>query len=168
MSVLDFVCTWKTLLQPEREMLSTVSSIYDLFVAIFILPGRKIIQRLCQGEVKWDDPVSCDVRKDLKEWKSYLSILMLLKRVIVRFLFSDWWILKIKSIVMGKVRVAPLKFISIPRLELTAATLSVKISNLIREELQYSIDKTRNISGPTVKWCLDSYRMNQRDSKHIW
>ena len=61
----------------RRGMLSIVSSIYDLldFVAPFILPVRKIIQRLCQGEVKWDDPVSCDIRKDWKEWKSYLSSL---------------------------------------------------------------------------------------------
>ena len=43
--------------------------------------------------------------------------------------------------VMGKSRVARLKFVSIPRLELTAATLSVKVSELIREELQHSINK---------------------------
>ena len=42
---------------------------------------------------------------------------------------------------MGKSRAAPLKFVPIPCLELTAATLSVKISKLIREELQYNIDK---------------------------
>ena len=43
--------------------------------------------------------------------------------------------------VMGNSHLAPLKFVSIPGLELTAATLSVKISKFIREELQYSIDK---------------------------
>ena len=43
--------------------------------------------------------------------------------------------------VMGKSRVAPLKFVSIPRLELLAATLSVKMSKHIQEELQHSIDK---------------------------
>ena len=42
------VCTSKILLQPEEEG---------------------------QGGVKWDDPVSCDIRKYWKEWKSYLSIL---------------------------------------------------------------------------------------------
>ena len=38
----------------RKGMLSTVSSIYDPlgFVAPFILPGRKIIQRICKGEVK--------------------------------------------------------------------------------------------------------------------
>ena len=47
---------------------------------------------------------------------------------------------KIHSVfVMGKSHVAPLNFVSVPRLESTAATLSVNIAKLIREELQYSI-----------------------------
>ena len=153
-------------------MLSTVSSIYDPlgFVAPFILPGRKIIQRLCQGEVKWDDLVLCDIRKDWKEWKSYLSIpgdivvnrcfkpsnFKSVKEVILHH-FSDAPVegygqvsyLRLVdaenkihcAFLMGKSRVAPLKFVSIPRLELTAATLSVKISKLIQEELQYNINK---------------------------
>ena len=41
------------------------------------------------------------------------------------------------SLVMGKARVTPLRQISIPRLELTAAVLSVKMSNLLRGELKF-------------------------------
>ena len=41
------------------------------------------------------------------------------------------------SLVMGKNHVAPLKFISISRMELAGATLSVKQSALLRKELQY-------------------------------
>ena len=41
------------------------------------------------------------------------------------------------SIVMDNSMVRPLKYISIPRLELVAATLSVKISVTLRRELQF-------------------------------
>ena len=44
------------------------------------------------------------------------------------------------SLLFGKSRVAPLKFISIPRLELTAATLSVKVSRTIREKIDVHIN----------------------------
>ncbi|XP_071181279.1 uncharacterized protein [Mytilus edulis] len=46
------------------------------------------------------------------------------------------------SFVLGKSRVAPLKKVTIPRMELTAATRAVKLSKVILEELNYSIDKT--------------------------
>ena len=38
---------------------------------------------------------------------------------------------------MGNSRVIPLKYISIPRLELVASTLSVKISVMLRKEHQF-------------------------------
>lgn len=45
------------------------------------------------------------------------------------------------AFVMGKSRVAPLKPVSIPRLELTAAVCSVRISQQIHRELEYRIDE---------------------------
>ena len=42
---------------------------------------------------------------------------------------------------MGKSRVAPLKPVTIPRLELTAAVCSVRISQQIHQELEYRIDE---------------------------
>lgn len=44
------------------------------------------------------------------------------------------------SFVMGKSRVAPLKPVTIPRLELTAAMCSVRISQQLCRELEYHID----------------------------
>jgi hypothetical protein len=41
------------------------------------------------------------------------------------------------SLVMGKSRVAPLKTVTIPRLELTAAVVSVRVSDLLQRELEY-------------------------------
>ena len=43
------------------------------------------------------------------------------------------------SLLMAKSRVSPLKAISIPRLELTAATVSVKVSSLLQKELEYPL-----------------------------
>ncbi|CAC5381678.1 unnamed protein product [Mytilus coruscus] len=42
------------------------------------------------------------------------------------------------TLVIGKSRVVPLKPITIPRLERTAAVISVKISSILRHELEYS------------------------------
>ena len=42
-------------------------------------------------------------------------------------------------LIFGKSRVAPVKYVSIPRLELTAATLPVKISMMLNKELDIQI-----------------------------
>ena len=44
------------------------------------------------------------------------------------------------SLVMGKSRVVPLKLVTIPWLELTAAVCSVRVSKQIHCELEYEID----------------------------
>ena len=44
------------------------------------------------------------------------------------------------SLVLRKSRVASLKFISISQLELTAETLSIKVSRMIREEINVNIN----------------------------
>ena len=41
------------------------------------------------------------------------------------------------SLVLGKARVAPLRSVTISRLELTAATVSVRVANRLKEELNY-------------------------------
>ena len=52
------------------------------------------------------------------------------------------------SLVMGKSRVAPLKMVSIPRLELTAATVAAKLAQFVIEEL--------DIDSITVYFWSDS------------
>ena len=41
------------------------------------------------------------------------------------------------SLVLGKARVAPLRSVTIPRLELAAATVSVRGASVLKEELDY-------------------------------
>lgn len=46
------------------------------------------------------------------------------------------------TLVMGKSRVSPLKRMTIPRLELTAATLAVRVDQMLRSELQLNLEES--------------------------
>ena len=135
-------------------------------VSPFILKGKLILQELCQEGLHWDKQVSEEYVKKWEAWKRELYDLEKLSlgrcikpsdfRKIVNISlhnFSDAseigygqciYHLRIVdenenihcSLIMGKARVAPKTFVSIPRLELVAAVLSVKISNMIKKELQ--------------------------------
>lgn len=140
------------------------------FVAPLLLDGKSILQDLCHHEVDWDDPIPEDIKVKWEKWRSDLlevqriSIPRCYKpddfgRVVSAQLhhFSDASVkgysqcsyLRLvdenqrvhRSFVMGKSRVAPLKPVTIPRLELTAAVCSVRIRQQLRLELEYTIDK---------------------------
>lgn len=46
------------------------------------------------------------------------------------------------SFILGKARVAPLKQVTIPRLELNAAALAVQVDTMLRVELQLPLEKS--------------------------
>ncbi|XP_078382421.1 uncharacterized protein LOC144665122 [Oculina patagonica] len=140
------------------------------FVAPLLLDGKSILQELCRHEVGWDDPIPDEIKVKWEKWRADLlqakrvSIPRCYKpenfgRVVNAQLhhFSDASVkgygqcsyLRLTdehqrihcSFVMGKSRVAPLKPVTIPRLELTAAVCSVRISQQLRQELEYRIDQ---------------------------
>lgn len=135
-------------------------------VSPVILVGKQILQALCRQNADWDDPVPEDVLPQWEKWRVNLSKLEKLNfpRCLKPPGFgppvqceihsfsdaSDTGIgqvsyLKVTnerkevhvSFLMAKSRVAPLKPISIPRLELTAAVISANVSSMLRNELNY-------------------------------
>ena len=135
----------------KRGLLSMISSIYDPlgFPAPFALEGRRILQSLCNKNVQWDETVQQDVQSNWAKWVEQMNQLENLQisgciqpadfgEIISVNLhhFSDAsengysqcsYIRLVDndnrvhcSLLLGKSRVVP-KFISIPRLELTAA-----------------------------------------------
>ena len=153
----------------RRGLLSTLSSFYPLGLgAPFLLKGRQIIQHLCRNRLNWDEPIDERSSHEWQKWKNNLSMVEDIKisrcyrpcgfeRIINYSLhhFSDasecgygqaTYLRMVNdleevhcSLIFGKSRVAPVKYVSIPRLELTAATLSVKISKMLREGLDIHI-----------------------------
>ena len=54
------------------------------------------------------------------------------------------------SFVIGKARLAPLKVTTIPRLELTAATVAVQIGQTVKRELDMKIDSLTYYTDSTT------------------
>ena len=133
-------------------------------VSPIILEGRQIVQKVCFGKLNWDEPVNEDVKQHWQNWMCKLKSLKNIKlnrcykpsgfgKVVNCSLhyFSDasergygqvTYIRLVNkigkihcSLVMGKSGVAPIKYTSIPRLELAAAALSVKMAGIIKKEL---------------------------------
>jgi hypothetical protein len=134
--------------------------------APFLLTGKKLLQQLCNRHIDWDDEINEEDSALWVRWRSQLPLLEQIRvprcfkpanfgKVISTSLhhFSDAsqtgygqcsYIRFVNesgevhcSLVMGKSRVYPLKPVTVPRLELTAATISVKVGRMLKTELQY-------------------------------
>lgn len=140
------------------------------FVAPLMLQGKSILQELCRQDLEWDDPIPSETKAKWERWRTELLKLQRISiprcykpegfgHVTKTELhnFSDASTLGYGqcsylrlvdengqvhcAFVMGKSRVAPLKPVTVPRLELTAAVCSVRISQQIQKELEYNIDE---------------------------
>ena len=68
-----------------------------------------------------------------------------------------------RSLMRGKSRVLPLKVMTIPRMELVAATFSVNISILLKKD-----QSIKKYSGLIVRLYWDALGINQKGSKYMW
>eukprot|EP00057_Strongylocentrotus_purpuratus_P002977 XP_003725633.2 PREDICTED: uncharacterized protein LOC100892397 [Strongylocentrotus purpuratus] len=133
-------------------------------IAPVTLRGRQIVQELCREGADWDDPLTDEMKMRWGKWRQdviclqNVSIPRCYKPVEFKEVksaqlhhFSDastigygnCTYLRLQDVdgsvhttlVMGKSRVAPIKHVTIPRLELMAAVVSTKISSFLEKEL---------------------------------
>ena len=129
-------------------------------VAPVLLVGKQLLQELCREGTDWDDPVPDHIRIRWEKWRNELCLLNDFKvrrcfkpngfgpvKSTELHHFSDAsasgygqcsYIRLVNvheevhcELVMAKSRVSPLKTITIPRLELTAALVSVRVSTML-------------------------------------
>ena len=133
-----------------------------------MLKGRQIIKELCQEKLQWFEQIDERSAYEWLKWETNLLTLENVtvprsykpkdfgKNITYSLRhFSDASesgygqasYLRMENengdihccLIVGKSRVAPVKYVSIPKLELNAATLSVKISMMLKEELDIHI-----------------------------
>ncbi|XP_057713144.1 uncharacterized protein LOC130929733 isoform X2 [Corythoichthys intestinalis] len=151
----------------RRGVLSTVASIFDPlgFVAPFILVGKRILQKMCQEKLDWDEPLPQDLKPEWEAWLRDLQNLSTIKisRCYVPSTFNQVQQYELHSfsdasvsgygvcsylrtvtksgevhctLVMGKARGAPTKVTTIPRLELSAAVVATRTASFLKRELE--------------------------------
>ncbi|XP_064647466.1 uncharacterized protein LOC135500150 [Lineus longissimus] len=138
----------------------------------FVLPARILLQSLCKKEIGWDDQIGEENTPRWQQWledlklPDILSVPRCLKPITFvdvvscqLHVFSDAcaqgygiaaYVRSVNTdavanveLLMGKARVAPLKKVTIPRMELTVATIAVKFGYIIIQEMDYKFDQIR-------------------------
>lgn len=129
------------------------------FLAPAILPAKRILQNLCKLQLDWDEPIPPDFAASWNKWLHEIPLLsdFTIGRCIRPVELGNCASIQLHhfsdasengygtvsyvrhegecgniciSLLMAKARVAPLKRMTIPRMELAAATAMVKIDSL--------------------------------------
>ena len=164
-------------------------------VAPVALVPKLTIQDLCRQRCDWDDKIPQEHEDQFSAWRTELPSIEQLsvdrcykpqgldnEFVCELHYFSDASIkaygaacyLRVYdtngrckcSLVIGKSRLAPLKTITIPRLELAAAVVSVRLHQLVKRELDYTIHQV--FFGQTLPQCYGTFEIQRLVSRDTW
>ncbi|XP_060649602.1 uncharacterized protein LOC132786893 [Drosophila nasuta] len=153
----------------KRRVLSMIMTIFDPLgiVGFFNIRAKIILQNIWRSGVGWDEPLKEEDEADWRRWLDLVPTLNNLRiarclkgvsaaRCLEMHTFVDASVnayaavVYIRdevddqvhcSLVASKTRVAPLKPISIPRMELMAAVLGLRLARCIESEMSVHVDK---------------------------
>ncbi|KAG1656302.1 Tubby [Nymphon striatum] len=174
---------WEQPVTTKRQFLSTLSSIYDPIglISPYILRGKVLCQQMWrEPDLDWDVSLPAHVQLKVDEWlhglhgihdltypryvagkPTHLHIFVDASEVAygaVAYVVNHQ-----VNLLCSKTRVAPLKSLSIPRLELQAAILGLRLYDIILNSV--------NLSPSTVWFWTDSkvvLAWIQSDSSRCW
>jgi hypothetical protein len=166
----------------KRQMASLVMSLYDPlgFVAHFKVKGMMLLQEAWKSKTSWDDKIPESLYQRSVPWVEELKTIVTTqiprcyshgfstaKNVQLHIFvdasekaFAAVSYLRVEtgtqvevSIMDGKVRVAPLKKLTVPRLELQAALMGSRMSETIKNSLDLKIDNVQFWSNSKTVLC---------------
>ncbi|XP_076246522.1 uncharacterized protein LOC143186698 [Calliopsis andreniformis] len=181
-----------TIKPTKREFLRIIMSVYDPlgFLSPFTLNAKILMQEVWRSGIGWDHQLRDDEQIG---WLSWLKGLMNIKNcrvprcyVPAGFHYGDTQIhvfcdaslkgyaavayLRVATesgtrvaLVMAKTRVAPLKPLSVPRLELQAALLGARLAKTVTEELKIDVNRRYlwSDSITVIRWIKSEPRIRQ-------
>lgn len=165
------------------SMMSSVYDPLEMLSPV-ILPARNVLQKLCRLRTGWDDTVPDHLAQQRSTWMEKLQQLtdFGVDRCFKPPEFGETVEARLHhisdasetgygaatylvqknssnqihcSFVLGKARVAPLKPTTIPWLELTAATLAVKVDVMLKRELQLPLSDSKFWTDSTAERSMN-------------
>ncbi|XP_050293840.1 uncharacterized protein LOC126734311 [Anthonomus grandis grandis] len=165
----------------KRVILSVTSQIFDPLGLLgpIVVVAKLILQSLWQSQLSWDEPVPAVLTE---KWIHFCEDLQTLNELkIPRFVLCNGF-LKVclygfadaserayggcvyivsstedgvvsSNLLLSKSRIAPIKTISLPRLELCAALLTAKLVDKVKESIKLNIDKCYYLTDSTIALC---------------
>ncbi|GBP97230.1 hypothetical protein EVAR_91848_1 [Eumeta japonica] len=174
----------------KRQVTSAVMSVFDPLglASPVLITGKCMLQDIWRSGIDWDETIEADAHKKWLKWVNDIKKLASIRiprcispghtegelHVFVdasekSYAAAVYWRIKLSehesavSLIAGKARVAPLKVISIPRLELQAALLGARLASSILTEIELNV--TRKIFWTDSRTVLSWIRSDPRSFK---
>ncbi|XP_053960415.1 uncharacterized protein LOC128864687 [Anastrepha ludens] len=173
----------------KRELLSVVMSIFDPlgFLSNFVVSAKILMREVWKNDIRWDEPLPNNVNTAWEGWRKQLP--MVAEYTVPRYYYRNGKpeVLQLHvfvdasedafaavaywrstnaagevevAFISAKTKCAPMKSLTVPRLELQAAVLGTRLLNCLREEHSLHIDDCViwSDSKTVIQWLRSEHR----------
>ena len=172
----------------KRALSSEIAKVYDILglFSPSVIKVKLLLQRLWEAGIDWDDPVPQEIETSWKKWKDEICILQ--GHLIPRCYFTKQChtvsmqlhgfsdasevayagVVYLRSVdtrgnvhvslVMAKTKVAPIKRLTMPRLELCGALITARLLHHVSQVLQVSATFAWTDSTVVLSWLKGNPR----------